>query len=98
MQNIINISNKFFKLNNIKINRTKSELIALRPRMNALIPEGIWIGTPPKYIEAKNVEESIRFLGILINFKSQEKVSIGYYKKVVSSITSILKIKKLLVN
>ena len=98
LQNIINISNEFFELNDIEINGAKSELIAWRPGMKALTPEGIWIGTPPKYIEAKSARESTRFLGIWINLKSQEKASIGYCKKVVGSITSILKMKRLSVN
>ena len=93
LQNIINISNEFFELNDIEINGAKSELIAWRPGMKALTLEGIWIGTPSKYIEAKSAGESTRFLGIWINLKSQEKASIGHCKKVVGSITSILKMK-----
>ena len=98
MQNIIKISNEFFELNDIEINGAKSELIAWRPGMKALTPEGIWIGMPPKYIEAKSAGESTRFLGVWINLKSQEKASIGHCKKMVGSITSTLKIKKLSVN
>ena len=64
LQNIINISNKFFELNDIEINRAKSELIAWRSGIKALTLEGIWIETPPKYIEAKSAGESTRFLGV----------------------------------
>ena len=98
LQSIINISNEFFELNDIEINRAKSELIVWRPNTKAKTKDGIWIGTPPEYVEAKKVSESTRFLGVWINPKCQEKASIGRCKKVVGSITSILKMKKLSVN
>ena len=41
LQNIINISNEFFELNDIEINGAKSELIVWRLGVKALTPESI---------------------------------------------------------
>src|SRR5205085_6004138 len=53
LQRIINISNEFFELNDIEINGAKSELIVWRQNTKARTKDGIWIGTPPEYVEAK---------------------------------------------
>ena len=64
LQSIINISNEFFKLNDIEINRAKSELIIQRPNIKTRKKDSIQIGISSEYIEAKKVSESIKFLGI----------------------------------
>ena len=69
LQSIINISNEFFELNDIEINRAKSELIVWRPNIKAKTKNGIQIETPPEYVEVKKVSKSIRFLDVQINPK-----------------------------
>ena len=64
LQSIINISNEFFELNDIEINSLKLEVIAWRPNNKIQEPEEIQIGTQPRTIEVKKIEESTRFLSV----------------------------------
>jgi hypothetical protein len=70
LQKIIYISNEFFELNDIEINGMKSELIAWKPNKKTDREEGIWIGTPPKFVEVKKAHENTRFLGVWMNLKN----------------------------
>ena len=67
MQKIINISNKFYDLNDIEINSKKSELLVLNQRKkdkeSSSIPE-IKLGKKKEAVQIKRGKEAIRHLGV----------------------------------
>ena len=95
LQEIIKISEGFFKLNDIEINGAKSEVISWQPHEQRNKKEFVQIGTPPSNVRVKEAEESTRFLGVWVSFKKQEKISIARCKREVGKMTSILRSKKL---
>ena len=95
LQKIIQVSNSFFTLNDIEINRAKSEAIAWRLHKQEKEEDSIQIGTLPSLVKVKKPEESTRFLGVWISLRKQEKTSTLLCKKEVGKLTSILRYKKL---
>ena len=95
LQKIIQVSNSFFALNNIKINRAKFEAIAWRPYKQEKEEDSIQIETLPSLVKVKKPEESTRFLRVWISLRKQEKTSTLWCKKEVGKLTSILRYKKL---
>ena len=75
LQEIIQVSNSFFILNDIKINRAKSEAIAWKPYKQNIVEDYIEIKTLPSQIKVKKLEESTRFLGVWISLKKQKRTS-----------------------
>ena len=82
-------------MNNIEINRAKSEAIAWKPHKQNTVEDFIEIRTLLSRIKVKKLEESTRFLGVWISLKKQESTSILRCKKEVGKITCILRHKKL---
>ena len=76
LQKIIQVSNSFFALNNIEINRAKSKVIAWKLYKQEKEEDSIQIGTLPSLVKVKKPEESTRFLGVWISLRKQEKTSI----------------------
>ena len=95
LKEIIQVSNSFFILNNIKINRAKSKAIAWKPHKQNTVKDFIEIRTPLSWIKVKKPEESTRFLDVWISLKKQERTSILWCKKEVGKVTCILRYKKL---
>ena len=56
LQKIIQISNSFFMLNNIKINRAKSEAIAWKLYKQEKEEDYIQIGTPLSLVKVKKLQ------------------------------------------
>ena len=67
MQKIVDISSEFYKLNDIEINNKKSELLILnsnhKNKGNNTCLE-IVIGKSKEPVQAKQVKEVIRYLGV----------------------------------
>ena len=96
MQKTINISNKFYELNDIEINPSKTELVVFSPGKKRNIDEYfIWAGTPRTKILAKSYKESTCFLEVWISVRNQQKSDIDKAKKEVNKITGLLKHKKM---
>ena len=72
MRKIINISNKFYNLNDIEINSKKSELLVLnqskKDKENGCIPE-IKLEKKKEAVQVKRGKEAIRYLGVWISEK-----------------------------
>ena len=82
-------------MNDIEINIAKSEAIAWKPHKQNIVEDFIEIGTSPSRIKVKKLEESIRFLGVWISLKKQERTSILRCKKEVGKVKYVLRYKKL---
>ena len=63
LQQIVNTSNEFFLMNDVKINGDKSELLVINSALEKH-DQHIWMGTPQVKIIANNKSEPIRFLGV----------------------------------
>src|ERR1044072_6945150 len=92
---ILEIADDFYKLNNIKVNKTKSELIVNIP--NEDIPQEITLsfGNETVVISPAQRNESIRTLGVWINFDNNRSFIKQQALDEVRSMCNIIKRKRL---
>src|SRR3954469_24548947 len=95
LETILEIADDFYTLNNIKVNKTKSELIVNVPGKD--VPDEIELnfGTESIKIRPAKKNESIRTLGVWINFEGNRRFIKKQAQDEVESMCNILKRKKL---
>jgi hypothetical protein len=98
---ILSIADSFNILNNIKVNKEKSELLVNSPDVNnndkeqVIVPLDLVFGNTTIKIQPAQKGESIRFLGVWINLKKKRNFVIQQAKDEVSSMCETLKRKKI---
>ena len=100
LQRTIDISNQFFRLNDIDINGKKSELLVIHPHRRKL-PDSylsIMMGSNPCEVKASQPSETIRYLGVWFASKQSKKQQMGIVKKEIAQITTAIKGKHLTID
>ena len=96
MEKIISIAEEFFKINDIKINGKKSELIVINRRRNTNAPEeDAQIAIAGVAVKAKRKTEATRYLGIWISEKSGKECKTEVARKEIAQLTKAIKKKKM---
>jgi hypothetical protein len=101
LERILSITDSFNDLNNIKVNKEKSELLVNSPDINnndkeqVVAPIDLVFGNTTVKIKPAQIGESIRFLGVWINLKKKRNFIIQQAKDEVLSMCEILKCKKI---
>src|SRR3954454_5851353 len=90
---IIDISNEFFLLNDIKINGAKSEILIINPK----IPEEerfLTMGSENVIVRAVPKKQDVRFLGVWINAEFCKKNNVNRLTEIVNDFVAVTKGKK----
>ncbi len=95
LESILSIADDFYTLNNIQVNKTKSELIVNIP--GELTPDEITLsfGAEPIIIRPAHKQESVRTLGVWVNFNNNRQFILTQAKDEVVAMCNTLR-KKLL--
>ncbi|CAB4420996.1 unnamed protein product [Rhizophagus irregularis] len=92
METIIGISNSFFKLNDIRINGDKSELLVWNAPKDII--KTIKMGTNNDLVVANKSSQESRYLGVYIRSKAGSSHIVKRVKNEIKSIVNLLKYKK----
>ena len=85
LQEIIKISEEFYELNNIEINRKKSELLVINSKSNKKDSRlAVKVGKNKDTIYARRNTEAIRHLGVWIFEKERSECNVKIIAKEVS--------------
>ena len=93
LEQILEIADQFFTLNNIKVNKDKSELLVSSPSYNTSQPISIKFGHENISLLPKNYTEVARILGVWINLDGSKKFVIKQMKDEVISFRNTIKYK-----
>ena len=91
MEQILEIADDFYELNNIQVNKSKSELIVHIPNEN--VPDEILLNFGDEHINIKPAQknESIRSLGVWFNFNNNRSFILKQALDEVTSMCNTLK-------
>ncbi|CAB5196262.1 unnamed protein product [Rhizophagus irregularis] len=93
METIIGISNSFFKLNNIRINGDKSELLVWNAPKDVI--KSIKMGTNNDLVVAKKPSQESKYLGVYIKSQAGSSHIVKRVKNEIKSMVNLLKYKKI---
>jgi hypothetical protein len=93
MIKIVNISNSFYALNDIKINSEKSELLVWNKK-DKDTPAQITMGTDNVIVEANHLTKETRYLGIYLQIRAGNSHTIKRIKNEITSMCNLLRNKK----
>ena len=96
LQAIINKAQEFYDLNEIEINRKKSELSVINRRSKEIAYQ-INLGSNNDEIQAKNLKDTVRLLGVWIGGKEQRRSCKIKLQWEVRNLMQIIRHKKLLI-
>ena len=91
---ILNLADDFYELNDIKINKKKSELVVINGKKDTENQNLLLICKDGTEIKAKVKDEAARFLGIWISEKNGKNCSIKLIEEEVQNITRVMRRKK----
>ncbi|EXX58422.1 hypothetical protein RirG_198140 [Rhizophagus irregularis DAOM 197198w] len=91
METIIGISNSFFKLNNIRINGDKSELLVWNAPKDVI--KSIKMGTNNDLVVAKKPSQESKYLGVYIRSQAGSSHIVKRVKNEIKSMVNLLKYK-----
>src|SRR6266487_4073715 len=96
LQEIINISNEFYEINNIEINSKKSELIAININKKCKGEDqlAIIVGKSQNKVYAKKETDLARHLGVWISSRGKPSLSLNIVRNEVSRMCRAIKWKK----
>src|SRR5260363_52882 len=94
LEQILEVAEEFYKVNDIEINTKKSELLALNMCNKKGIRDGINFGPNNEFIPIKKEKELTRFLGVWISEKAEIQYAIKIGKEEIQTIVSEIKRKK----
>ncbi|CAB5379790.1 unnamed protein product [Rhizophagus irregularis] len=92
METIIGISNSFFKLNDIRINGDKSELLVWNASKDII--KTIKMGTNNNLVIANKSSQESRYLGVYIRSQAGSSHIVKRVKNEIKSMVNLLKYKK----
>jgi len=95
LETILEIADDFYTLNNIKVNKAKSELIVNIPNGDTPDEIELTFGLESIKIRPAKKNESVRTLGVWVNFDGNRKFIRKQAQDEVASMCNILKRKKL---
>ncbi|UZO10848.1 uncharacterized protein OCT59_002426 [Rhizophagus irregularis] len=91
METIIGISNSFFKLNDIRINGDKSELLVWNAPKDVI--KSIKMGTNNDLVVAKKPSQESKYLGVYIRSQAGSSHIVKRVKNEIKSMVNLLKYK-----
>ena len=94
MQHILNNTAKLYKLNNLTINSSKSDLLHIKPKLQKSTTIILLIYKDQTII-SRNSEEIIRYLGIFFDRKGSTKPTFEIVYNKIKNFLSLIKYKKL---
>src|SRR2546429_2123332 len=93
LEEMLSIADDFYQLNNIKVNKEKSVLMAKQQNKKNMDPIALTFGNEQITITPTSYQESTRFLGVWLNLAGNRQFVIQQARDEVLSTINVLKTK-----